>query len=72
MSLEIDGVWKADVWAPTIWADGVWFEKTIVTTKGGMSLTEKEYYKLERKQIEEQQKLKMLSLDDDEIITLLM
>ena len=30
MSLEVDGVWKANVWAPTVWVLGVWAEGGVV------------------------------------------
>jgi len=32
MSLEVDGVWKANLWSPTVWADGVWREGAFVPT----------------------------------------
>lgn len=40
MSLEIDGVWAADVWASTAWADGVWHEgESVQITVAGLEYT---------------------------------
>jgi len=76
MSLTVDGVWKVGVWATTAWADGVWSEGVSVVPlqqRGGQSLTEKEFYALQRKQVDELiQRYKMLRHDDDEILSILL
>lgn len=35
MSLEVDGVWKANAWAPTVWVLGVWAEGGVVEEEEG-------------------------------------
>lgn len=48
------------------------FELIANNPRGGLSTTEKEYYKLERKQQQEQLRSRMIAQDDDEILALIL